>query len=189
MIQSRFVKLRTAGVTLIELIVVLAIAAILSAIAAPSLTGIIKDNRLRLGANSLQGAFALSRSSAVARSAAVTICKSADGESCTEDGDWAQGWVVYEGDSSDSPIDGGDDKRIRVQQVLHESLTFTGSSGVENYVSFNASGFARDIDGNFQSGSFLICDDRGDAGRTRIVFLAAAGSSRVGAPDGLSCEL
>lgn len=188
MILGNRVRRRVTGVTLVELIVVMAIAAILSAIAAPSLTGIVKDNRLRLGANSLQGAFALSRSSAVARSATVTICKSADGESCSASGDWAQGWIVYEGDSSVPPIDGGDDNRIRVQQVLHPSLTFTGSTGVEDYVSFNASGFVRDIDGNLQSGSFLICDDRGDAGRARIVFLGAAGSSRVGDPvSGLSC--
>jgi type IV fimbrial biogenesis protein FimT len=185
--QSRLVKLRAAGVTLIELMVVLAIAAILSMIAAPSLTGIIKDSRLRVGANALQGAFALSRSAAVARSATVTICTSGDGEKCSGSKDWARGWVVYEGDSSDVPKDGGDDNRIRVQKGLHESLTFKDSSGGKTYVSFDASGFARDVDGNFQSGSFLICDDREDAGRTRTVFLGAAGSSRVGDSVGVTC--
>jgi type IV fimbrial biogenesis protein FimT len=176
-----------SGVTLVELLITLSITSILIAVATPSLTTVIKDSRLRVGANALQNSFALARSSAVSRSAFVTICKSTDGAECAEGGDWSQGWIIYEGTIDDDPVQGGDDERIRVNRALNDQITFTGGSGLANYVSFDAMGFTRDRNGNYQSGVFLICDDRGDAGRSRIVFLAAAGSSRVGDPQ-ISCD-
>jgi len=171
-----------SGVTLIELLITLSIASILVAVATPSLTTVIKDSRLRVGANTLQNSLALARSTAVSRSAFVTICKSTNGTECDEAGDWSQGWIIYEGTIDDDPVQGADDKRIRVNRALNDQITFTGGSGLEDYVSLDGAGFSRDGNGNYQSGVFLICDDRGDSGRTRIVFLAAAGSSRVGDP-------
>lgn len=186
---------RQLGVTLIELLVVLAIVAIITLIGAPSLTSIIKDSRLRLGANALQNSMALARSTAVARSSHVTICKSNDGSSCATNGDWSQGWMIFEdtgviGDSSDdNTADGASDQRIRVKQGLNELVTVVGSTGVESFVSFDANGFTRDASNNYQSGSFLVCDERGDSGRARSVYLGAAGSSRVGGLEGgLSCD-
>lgn len=183
------------GVTLIELLVVLAIAAIVALVGAPSLTTIIKDSRLRLGANALQNSMALARSTAVARSSHITICKSSDGTSCATSGDWSQGWMIFEdtgtiGDSTDdTTVDGAGDQRVRVKQGLNELVTIVGSSGIESFVSFDASGFTRDASNNYQSGTFLVCDERGDAGRARGVFLGAAGSSRVGdLAGGLSCD-
>lgn len=174
------------GLTLVELLITLSIASILIAVATPSLTTVVKDTRLRVGANALQNSFALARSSAVSRSAFVTVCKSTNGTECVETGDWSQGWIIYEGTIDDDPIQGSDDERIRVDRALADQIAFTGGPGLSNYVSFDGAGFTRDINGNYQSGIFLICDDRGDAGRSRIVFLAAAGSSRVGDPPSTS---
>ncbi|QHJ88592.1 prepilin-type N-terminal cleavage/methylation domain-containing protein [Aequoribacter fuscus] len=186
---------RQTGVTLIELIVVLAIAAIIALIGAPSLTTIIKDSRLRLGANGLQNSMALARSTAVARSSRVTICKSSDGTSCATSGDWSQGWMIFEdtgtiGDSTDdTTVDGNGDQRVRVKQGLDVLVTIVGSAGIESFVSFDGSGFTRDASNNYQSGTFTVCDDRGDAGRARAVYLGAAGSSRVGdLAGGLTCD-
>jgi type IV fimbrial biogenesis protein FimT len=179
-----------SGVTLVELLITLSIASILIAIATPSLTTVVKDSRLRVGANALQNSFSLARSTAVSRSAFVTICKSTNGTECAAAGDWSQGWIIYEGTIDDDPVQGSDDERIRVNRALNDQITFRGEPGLANYASFDGLGFTRDSDGDYQSGLFHICDDRGTAGRTRIVFLAAAGSSRVGdPPDGLSCEL
>jgi type IV fimbrial biogenesis protein FimT len=186
---------RSNGVTLIELVIVLAIASIVALIGAPSLSKIVKDSRLRLAANSLQNSFALARSTSVARSSNVTICKSSDGTTCATSGDWSQGWMIFEdtgtiGDSSDdTTTDTDGDQRVRVQQAFDTTVSMTGSSGLTNFVSFDASGFTRDASNNYQSGSIIVCDERGDEGRVRAVYLGAAGSSRVGDLEGgLSCE-
>lgn len=186
---------RSNGVTLIELIIVLAIASIIALIGAPSLSKIVKDSRLRLAANSLQNSFALARSTSVARSSNVTICKSSDGTSCATTGDWSQGWMIFEdtgtiGDSSDdTTTDTDGDQRVRVQQAFDTSVLMTGSAGLTDFVSFDASGFTRDASNNYQSGSVIVCDERGDEGRARAVYLGAAGSSRVGdLAGGLSCD-
>lgn len=186
---------RSNGVTLIELIIVLAIASIIALIGAPSLSKIVKDSRLRLAANSLQNSFALARSTSVARSSNVTICKSSDGTSCATTGDWSQGWMIFEdtgtiGDSSDdTTTDEDGDQRVRVQQAFDASVSMTGSAGLTNFVSFDANGFTRDASNNYQSGSVIVCDERGDEGRARAVYLGAAGSSRVGdLAGGLSCD-
>ena len=189
------ISIRSGGVTLIELVIVLAIASIVALVGAPSLTTIIKDSRLRLGANALQNSMALARSTAVARSSHVTICKSSDGTSCATSGDWSQGWMIFDdtgtiGDSADDTTDDGDgDQRVRVKQGLNELVTIVGSAGIESFVSFDASGFTRNASNNYQSGTFLVCDERGDEGRARAVYLGAAGSSRVGdLAGGLSCD-
>lgn len=186
---------RSNGVTLIELIIVLAIASIIALIGAPSLSKIVKDSRLRLAANSLQNSFALARSTSVSRSSNVTICKSSDGTTCAAVGDWSQGWMIFEdtgtiGDSSDdTTTDVNGDQRVRVQQAFDTTVLMTGSAGLTNFVSFDANGFTRDASNNYQSGSIIVCDERGDEGRARAVYLGAAGSSRVGdLAGGLSCE-
>lgn len=186
---------RSNGVTLIELVIVLAIASIIALVGAPSLSKIVKDSRLRLAANSLQNSFALARSTSVARSSTVTVCKSSDGTSCATTGDWSQGWMIFEdtgtiGDSSDdTTADADDDQRIRVQQAFDASVSMSGSTGLTSFVSFDANGFTRDASNDYQSGSIIVCDERGDEGRARAVYLGAAGSSRVGdLAGGLSCD-
>lgn len=183
------------GVTLIELIIVLAIASIIALIGAPSLSKIVKDSRLRLAANSLQNSFALARSTSVARSSNVTICKSSNGTSCATTGDWSQGWMIFEdtgtiGDASDdTTTDASDDQRVRVQQSFDTSVSISGSAGLTSFVSFDANGFTRDASNNYQSGSIIVCDERGDEGRARAVYLGASGSFRVGdLAGGLSCD-
>ncbi len=88
---SLFVKHR--GVTLLELLVVLAIAAILSVIALPSFTNAITSSRLAASSNELLTAVAFARSEAMRNSRGAVICPSRDGFDCG--GDWHEGWIVW----------------------------------------------------------------------------------------------
>lgn len=84
------------GVTLIELMIVLAIIVIISAIAAPSYQEMLASNRLISSANNLAGALQLARSEAVTRNQAVSVCSSSDQLSCG--GSWADGGIVLRAD-------------------------------------------------------------------------------------------
>ena len=97
-----------AGFTLIELIVTVAIAAIVLTLGVPSFQEIINNNRLTAGANELVGALHLARSEAVKRNVRVTLCKSADGAVCTTSGGYQQGWIVFVDPNSNGTVDAGE---------------------------------------------------------------------------------
>lgn len=87
-------KNKSAGFTLIELIVTVSMVAILMSIAVPSFKKMIDDNRLSTGTNELVSALILARSEALKRSQNVTVCASTDQTTCSGK-DFAAGWLVF----------------------------------------------------------------------------------------------
>ena len=73
------------GFTLIETLVVVAIAAVLAALAAPSFTPIVERWRIRSATESLQSALYLARSEAIKRGGSIAIDAT---------GGWNTGWKV-----------------------------------------------------------------------------------------------
>jgi len=103
-------KKKSAGFTLIELIVTVSIAAILMSIAVPSFKTMIDSNRLSTGTNELVSAFILARSEALKRSQNVRVCSSADSSTCsTTDANFGNGWVVFVDCDGDGAVGTGID--------------------------------------------------------------------------------
>jgi type IV fimbrial biogenesis protein FimT len=86
---------RVSGFTLIELIVTMAVLAIVVSIAAPSFTNMITNNRSAGLGGELVAAVNFARSEAIKRANHVAICPSTDGESCLTSDDWANGWLIF----------------------------------------------------------------------------------------------
>ncbi len=82
------------GFTLIELIVTIAVMAVLLGIAIPSFTDVTLGSKLRSQANDLAAGALLARSEAIKRNQPVTFCASANGATCASSGGWHQGWIV-----------------------------------------------------------------------------------------------
>jgi type IV fimbrial biogenesis protein FimT len=80
---------RQRGFTAIELMVTLAVLAVLAAIAAPSFTPLIERWRVRQATEDLQSTLYYARSEAIKRGGGVTIAAAAGG--------WADGWTVAGG--------------------------------------------------------------------------------------------
>ncbi|HTH80560.1 MAG TPA: GspH/FimT family pseudopilin [Ramlibacter sp.] len=85
---------RARGMTLIELMTTIAIAAILTMIAVPSFTKIIALQRLKSASSNLQVALLTGRSEAIKRNSNVTV------KSVTANADWSSGWQVADGTTS-----------------------------------------------------------------------------------------
>lgn len=86
------------GVTLIELLIVVAISAILLAVGVPMFSTFVDRNRVAAEVNELIADLALARSEALARRGRVGMCASANptaaGATCAA-GAWTTGWIVY----------------------------------------------------------------------------------------------
>ncbi|WP_083259131.1 GspH/FimT family pseudopilin [Variovorax boronicumulans] len=99
--SSRPARLRDQrGLTAIELMVTLAILAILIGIAAPSMTRFIVQWRLSNAVNAVTGSLRIARTEAIARARPVVVCQlragtAVDCETGSGGNDFAAGWIVF----------------------------------------------------------------------------------------------
>lgn len=106
-----------AGFTLVELMVTLAIAAVLAMLAAPNIRDFIVRSKMTNLSNEFTSSILKARNEAVNRNTCVTMCMSTSagnelssigsgGPKCTTAGaDWQVGWIVFLNPSCDSGAD------------------------------------------------------------------------------------
>jgi len=139
--SARNYPMRTqTGFTLIELMVTIAVVAILLTVGVPSFRSLTQNNRMSTQANELMAALTLARSEAVKRGASVTICSSADQASCAGSNNWATGWIVFSDSNADATVDAGE-TIVRTWAALTGGSTLLGIGvGGANSITFLASG-------------------------------------------------
>ena len=106
---------RQRAFTLVELLIVVAVATILLGISLPAIDGMLRAYRLRLAAAELFGAVELARAQAIALGQKVTLAPSAATL------DWADGWTVFIDRNGNRRPDGGDDILMRHPALAHPS--------------------------------------------------------------------
>ncbi len=84
------------GLTLIELLVALAVLAVLLAAGVPAFSALAAGNRAAAAVNAVATDLAYARGEAVRRNRNVVLCPSADGAACDASGwRWDGGWIVF----------------------------------------------------------------------------------------------
>ncbi|MGR9107597.1 MAG: GspH/FimT family pseudopilin [Gammaproteobacteria bacterium] len=145
--------MRIRGFTLIELMVTLAVSAMVLSFGVPGFQGLIRDNRMATQYNQFLSALNTTRSEAIKRATRVTICKrNAAGSDCNNAGNWENGWIVFTDLDNDGAVD-ANENILRVQGALSGNNTLRASN---NRVTYNAQGFAVGFNNTYR-----LCDFRG----------------------------
>lgn len=130
------------GFTLIELMVAIAVLAILLGIAVPSFNDATLSSKLGSYANSLVASANLARGEAIKRNTTVTLCVSANGTSCATTGGWEQGWIVACQTTDNLACDGVGPNRLvfHRQQAVQSGLKITEDDATVRALNFASSG-------------------------------------------------
>lgn len=130
---------RQRGLTAIELLVTIAILAILLGIAAPSMSRFIGQWRASNAVNSLTGSLRTARTEAIARARPVVVCRVASSSSTTclstaGTSGFASGWIVFvNNDREDTSFDYSNGDELLLRQEA--------PSGIANITLTNAGRF------------------------------------------------
>ena len=143
-----------AGFTLIELMIIIAIAGILVSVAIPSFNSIISSNRLTTYANELVTALNLARSEAVKRGVQVTISNG------TASSDWGSGWTIFTDINGNGVLDGAD-LLLRTYPALTAGYTLMTGANYTCWVAYDGMGLSRGsgvaCNGGLPNDTFRLC--------------------------------
>ncbi len=182
-----------SGFTLLELIVAISIASILTVLAIPSFSDMMRNNRLTTYANELVTSLNLARSEAVKRSVVVSVRKVGGAGAYWS----ASGWTVFVDDggcsnstnlavpppcvttNSGNGVIDANELILRTYPALSTAYTLVGNNNIVDYISYEANGTSN------TGGSFAICDNSDgnnlpEPYTSRLIIINTMGRIRMG---------
>ncbi len=135
--------------TMLELIIVIAIAAVLLTIAVPGMRNFVLASERSEASTSLYGALVEARSEAIARNASVLLCprdptSSNTSPKCQASGaDWTHGWVLLRDANNNGVLDTGEPAALDViasGDPTDRAFAISVLPATPSYLSFSSSG-------------------------------------------------
>ncbi len=166
-------RIQYFGFTLIELMIAIAVAAIVLTLGVPSFERVIERNQLTANINEFVASLNYARSEAIRRNQRVSICHSSDSSSCSGT-DFEDGWIIFLDIDKDGDRDNPDDVILRVHSALPANISL--GDNLSGNLSFRPSGRTND------SGRFVMCKD-GDLTKARAIFVVISGRVRLAQLD------
>ena len=166
------------GFTLIELMIAIAMFAILIAVGVPNFRASIQNNRIITNANGLISAMMIARSEAIKRSVNVRIM------SISGNQNWTNGWTVITDNNNDNiysiataDCNGSNDCEVYKTTGLGSGVTL--NSVVNNVAFFEFDPRGRLRTPPSQLDALVMCDGRGFVQEARAIIVTTTGRSAV----------
>lgn len=163
------VVLRDRGFTLVELMVTLAVMAILMGIAAPAFVDFVRAVRASSTVSALNGALSLARSEAVKRNV----------RACVYSADWSAGWSVRIDSNSNSSCSDNTDVEIRAFSGISATSTLTVTQGGASVTEVAYLGSGRRASANDVTLAFRSVSGACTANRDRDLTVSNTGRTQV----------
>ena len=180
-VQHFICSVKLDGITLIELLISLALIAILLSWGTPGFISLYHRNVLSSEANTLLTHLMHTRSEAMKRNLSVVICRSEDGDSCVRSSssraDWGMGWLIY-ANTDDDKIRDPAEPIIKIGNKLPKSISLHFNQWWR--LTFRPTG-------RTSNGTFTFCDPGGNVRRV-IVYrsgrfrMSSSGANELGNP-------
>ncbi|MBM7074505.1 GspH/FimT family pseudopilin [Shewanella sp. 202IG2-18] len=165
---------KVKGFTLLELMVTIAVAAILLVIGAPSLNNLYQSVRTDMGAKKLHQTIAYARGQAVSLGQNVTVCHRKEAN-CTND--WSKGLTVFVDQNGNNIFDGDDMELTHTENFNeHDSISTN-----QTFIQFQADGMAFGT-----QATAIYCPENSTSVTPKKVVVAPTG--RIKMEDATSAE-
>jgi type IV fimbrial biogenesis protein FimT len=117
-----------AGITLIELMIIIAIVAVLGLFTVNGIASMVHKSRGGLAGINLVDSLTQARSLAIMRESDVVLCPSSDGSSCLKSDHWESGWIAF-GDVREDGERRGSEPVLIAQGALGAKVHLVSSEG------------------------------------------------------------
>lgn len=170
------------GFTIIELLIVLAIAAVLATIGGPAMANFIKENRLQSKTHAVMADILHARSEAATRKKNVVMCRSADSDAATPScggstQDWGTGGYITFVDEDVNFTFSTGDLLLRRGAKATDDVTLLTNGTANNDIRYSPEG---SLNEGGSTARFAICDDRPDSsGFGRRIDIPPHGRPRI----------
>jgi len=166
---------RNLGFTLIELVITVAVVAVLLATAMPAFGSLSQSTKAQTARSTLSAALGTARLAAVSRTSSIVVCPSRDQQYCGRTTEWQHGWLVFVDSDSDGARDAGEEL-LEASQAQPEGVAILSSTG-RMRISYHADGSSPG-----SNITLTVCDRRG-AGHASALIINNAGRVRSGTPS------
>ncbi|MGH1471401.1 MAG: GspH/FimT family pseudopilin [Cellvibrionaceae bacterium] len=171
---------KITGFTIIELMMTLMVIGVVLAIAVPSMSTLIKNNRQTSRVNELVSLINYSRSQAVGLNTEVTLCGSNDGATCNS-ANWETGGLIIKGIATSGTTPASTDILKIIEPQSSGSTLRRITSAATAPSSFDSSIIRFEKTGRMNgddASSFTLCDDRGDT-KAKGIVINGSGQART----------
>ena len=165
---------RQHGLTVVELLIVLAALAIVVMISVPGSTVVLEHFRLKAASADLVDSISLAKEEAMLRNSTVKVCPSSNGRFCRSDGNWDHGWLVYSDGNGDGTVQ--EIELIDAFNAPSQKVHIIAVGAVEDLAAFTLTGLVPANEA--QTGEFHVCHE-GLNSRSRVVAIDADGWVQV----------